>query len=96
MPFAGKSVLITGAGSGIGRAASLLFAKSRARVAINNVSLQKRNEVMELIKGTGIDIRSVAFIYIVQDREEKLLGHNQCQAELPQVAALLFVSPPFS
>lgn len=50
MPFAGKSVLITGAGSGIGRATALLFAKSGARVAINNVSLQKGNEVMELIK----------------------------------------------
>jgi len=55
MPFAGKSVLITGAGSGIGRATALLFAKSGARVAINNVSLQKGNEVMELIKSTGAE-----------------------------------------
>jgi len=55
MPFAGKSVLITGAGSGIGRATALLFAKSGARVAINNVSLQKGNEVMELIKDTGAE-----------------------------------------
>jgi len=55
MPFAGKSVLITGAGSGIGRATALLFAKSGARVAINNVSLQKGNEVMELIKSIGAE-----------------------------------------
>lgn len=55
MPFAGKSVLITGAGSGIGRATAVLFAKSGARVAINNVSLQKGNEVMELIKSTGAE-----------------------------------------
>lgn len=56
MPFAGKSVLITGAGSGIGRATALLFAKSGARVAINNVSLQKGNEVMELIKSIGAEV----------------------------------------
>lgn len=72
MPFAGKSVLITGAGSGIGRATALLFAKSGARVAINNVSLQKGNEVMELIKSIGAEACYAPAIYRLPRRRERL------------------------
>ena len=41
----GKSVIITGAGSGIGRAASLLFAKEGAKVVING----RRKELIDAV-----------------------------------------------
>ena len=42
----GKSVIITGAGSGIGRAASLLFSKEGARLVI----VDRSDSVMETAK----------------------------------------------
>jgi NAD(P)-dependent dehydrogenase (short-subunit alcohol dehydrogenase family) len=50
--LAGKSVIITGAGSGIGRAASLLFTKEGARlVAVDRTDGVK--ETVELVKQQG-------------------------------------------
>jgi NAD(P)-dependent dehydrogenase (short-subunit alcohol dehydrogenase family) len=48
----GKSVIITGAGSGIGRAASLLFAKEGAKViAVDRT--EGVNETVEMVKKAG-------------------------------------------
>src|SRR3954453_23252174 len=48
----GKSVIITGAGSGIGRAASLLFTKEGARlIAVDRTEAVK--ETVEQIKNAG-------------------------------------------
>jgi 3-oxoacyl-[acyl-carrier protein] reductase len=49
-----KSVLITGASRGIGRAIALYFAKNGAKVAVNySGSEAKANEVVEEIKASG-------------------------------------------
>jgi NAD(P)-dependent dehydrogenase (short-subunit alcohol dehydrogenase family) len=53
MNFIGKSVLITGSGSGIGRASILLFAEKGAKVAINDISAEKGNETLALVKKAG-------------------------------------------
>jgi NAD(P)-dependent dehydrogenase (short-subunit alcohol dehydrogenase family) len=45
-----KTALITGAGSGIGRATAILFAEEGARVAVNDVSEKGGNETVQLIK----------------------------------------------
>lgn len=51
--FAGKVALVTGAGSGIGRAAALRFAQRGARVAVVNRTESKGLETVELIRAQG-------------------------------------------
>jgi NAD(P)-dependent dehydrogenase (short-subunit alcohol dehydrogenase family) len=53
MNFEGKVVLITGAGSGIGRKAAIMFAERGAKVAVNDISAERGNETVEMIKKNG-------------------------------------------
>jgi NAD(P)-dependent dehydrogenase (short-subunit alcohol dehydrogenase family) len=49
----GKTVIVTGAGSGSGRAIALLFAEERARVVINCRTSSDGEEAVEMIKKDG-------------------------------------------
>jgi len=51
--LADKAVLITGAGSGIGRASALLFAEHGAAVAVADIDLAKANETVAAIEAAG-------------------------------------------
>lgn len=51
--LANKTALITGAGSGIGRSAALLFAKEGANVVVSDISEANGNSVVEEIKKIG-------------------------------------------
>ena len=51
--LAGKVALITGAGSGIGRATSILFSGEGAKVGVNDVSDKGGNETVKLILDSG-------------------------------------------
>lgn len=53
MRLQGKVALITGAGSGIGREAALLFARQGARIAAVDVNEQTGEEVATAIRKTG-------------------------------------------
>lgn len=49
----GKVAIITGAGSGIGRAAAILFTKEKAKVAVADVVVAVGEETVKMIKDAG-------------------------------------------
>jgi NAD(P)-dependent dehydrogenase (short-subunit alcohol dehydrogenase family) len=51
--LAGKVALITGSGSGQGRAAAVLFAREGARVVVSDVNVAGGEETVELARKTG-------------------------------------------
>jgi NAD(P)-dependent dehydrogenase (short-subunit alcohol dehydrogenase family) len=53
MPFTNKTVLITGAGSGIGRAAAETFARQGARVAVADINPHLAEDTVNAIQQTG-------------------------------------------
>lgn len=57
--FAGKSVLITGAAGGIGRAAALRFAQGGANVALSDINASALQNVHDEVAGIGGQVISV-------------------------------------
>ena len=53
IPYDGQTVLITGAGAGLGRAYALLFAKLGANVVVNDMSEKNALAVVDEIKSAG-------------------------------------------
>jgi NAD(P)-dependent dehydrogenase (short-subunit alcohol dehydrogenase family) len=51
--FEGKVALVTGGGSGIGRATALAFAREGAQVVIGNRNVQRGEETVSLIRDAG-------------------------------------------
>jgi NAD(P)-dependent dehydrogenase (short-subunit alcohol dehydrogenase family) len=57
----GKVALITGAGSGIGRASGVLFAREGAKLILSDVNVKGGQETLEMVKkegGEGIFVRT--------------------------------------
>ncbi len=53
--FSGKVALVTGAGSGIGRASALAFAKAGAKVVVADISVEGGEETVELCRAENTD-----------------------------------------
>jgi 3-oxoacyl-[acyl-carrier protein] reductase len=59
MKLKGKVALITGAGSGMGRASAILFAKEGAKAAVVDIDSSSGNQTIDLIKQDGNESFSV-------------------------------------
>ncbi len=83
----GKNVLITGAGSGIGRAIAVLFAKHGANIAINDINADAANKVADEIKDLGQ--KAVVFIADVSDQPQVKEMTKEIFANFEQIDILV-------
>lgn len=60
MKLAGKTAIVTGAGSGIGKAIAVLFAKEGAKVVLTDIDQQSLNDTTAQIKAEGGQAIAVA------------------------------------
>lgn len=63
--FAGRTAMVTGAGSGIGRATAIRLAAGGARVIVQDIDADRVNEVSDVIRKANGDV--IAAIYSVAD-----------------------------
>ncbi len=76
MNFAGKCVLVTGAGAGIGRAACIAFAKSGAKVAVNSLNRspsQSGEDTVDIIRSFGGEATFIMGDVSVPDQAERIV-----------------------
>lgn len=83
--FEGRVALVTGGGSGIGRATSLAFANEGARVVIDDVNVQGGEETLRLIKSAGgdaifvkADVSKAAEVEAMVHRAIEIYGRIDC------------------
>jgi NAD(P)-dependent dehydrogenase (short-subunit alcohol dehydrogenase family) len=71
--FTNEAALVTGGGSGIGRASSIHFAKEGARVIVADVNSQGGNETVKIIKEGGGEAAFVKVDVSVETEVESLI-----------------------
>ncbi len=76
--FAGKVVVITGAGSGIGRALALELARSGAKLAISDLDTEGLAETERLVHQIGAPVKADRLN--VTEREAFLLYADEVKA----------------
>jgi NAD(P)-dependent dehydrogenase (short-subunit alcohol dehydrogenase family) len=83
--FKGKVVLVTGGGSGIGRATILLFAKKGAKCVIANISDEGGKETVRMIKEAGgeaifvkADVTKAADVEALINKAVETYGRLDC------------------
>lgn len=74
--FSGKVALVTGAGSGIGEATALLYAKHGAKVIVSDINVEHGNSVVEKIRTNGGDAQFVACDVSKSEECEKLVNET--------------------
>jgi NAD(P)-dependent dehydrogenase (short-subunit alcohol dehydrogenase family) len=84
LDYTGKSVLITGAATGIGRATALAFARQGASVAIGDVDARAEDAVREIVQAGGkafyqrTDVRQAADVAALVDATVARFGGMNC------------------
>jgi NAD(P)-dependent dehydrogenase (short-subunit alcohol dehydrogenase family) len=82
--FAGKTIVITGAGSGIGRATALIFARERANVVCADINEKGARDTADAVNGKGsqalalkVDVTSRAQVDDMVKRAVDAFGNVQ-------------------
>src|SRR5436305_13726564 len=73
--FDGKVALVTGGGSGIGRATALAFAREGAQVVIGNRNVQRGEETVSMIRDAGGTASFQQTDVLVAAETEALVSH---------------------
>src|SRR5215831_8551445 len=73
--FEGKVALVTGGGSGIGRATALAFARDGARVVLGNRNVQRGEETVAMIRKAGGTASFKRTDVLVATEIEALIDH---------------------
>src|SRR4051794_38851699 len=87
MKLKSRVVVVTGAGSGIGRACALEFAKEGAQVVIADINLNTANETTQLIKDAGGESFAVEADISNPDSVQKLV--TETIAKFSDIHALI-------
>ncbi|WP_319798852.1 SDR family NAD(P)-dependent oxidoreductase [Nitrobacter sp.] len=72
--FKGKSVLVTGGGSGIGKATALLLGQAGANVTVSDLKGGAAEDVAQVIVAAGGTAQGVAVDVSNEDQVEKMVG----------------------
>jgi NAD(P)-dependent dehydrogenase (short-subunit alcohol dehydrogenase family) len=82
--FAGKTIIITGAGSGIGRATALIFAREGANVVCADVNEAGARATADMVNGKGsqalalkVDVTTRAAVSSMIERALAAFGNVQ-------------------
>ena len=73
--FDGKVALVTGGGSGIGRATALAFAREGAQVVIGNRNVHRGEETVSIIRHAGGTARFQRTDVLIAAEVEALVNH---------------------
>ncbi len=71
----GKTILVTGAGSGIGRAACLMFARNGASVLASDINAPSAEATAEMIRSAGGTAEARACDVSSEESVAELIGH---------------------
>ena len=75
----GQAVLVTGAGSGIGQAIALAFAAEGAAVAVNDLTHERCQETLDLLRSTGVPTMAAPFDITRMDNVKSSIGEIQAR-----------------
>lgn len=74
--FAGKVAIITGAGSGIGRALAVELARRGARVVVGDIDEARIDEVLDKLKDMGADVAAYVLDVADYDAVKKMVNET--------------------
>lgn len=83
----GKNILITGAGSGIGKAMALLFAKEGANIAVNDLNAEMAEQTAKAVEDLGR--KCYVVVADVSESEQVKAMINACWTHFGQIDILV-------
>jgi len=88
----GRLCLITGSGSGVGRAAAILFAKAGCHLVLWDLNAEGLQETAQLVKDTGLDCRVHCQTVDVAARQEVYAAALECNARASPLHVSILVN----